>query len=112
MSVLIKYDWPGNVRELENLVERLSVLVTEETVKIHDLPERFIKPSTLEQKGLRPELLELDESIDLQKTIEEIERDLILKALQKADGVRVKAAQLLGLNRTTLIEKMKRLGIT
>lgn len=113
MSVLIRYEWPGNVRELENLVERLSVLVTDETVKIQDLPERFIKHSSLEQQGLRPELSQLrDEGIDLQKTIEEIERDLILKALQKAEGVRAKAAQLLGLNRTTLIEKMKRLGIT
>lgn len=113
MSILIKYDWPGNVRELENLVERLSVLVADETVKIQELPERFIKKSPAEEYGIKPEVPELTgEGLDLNRFIEELERDIILKALQKADGVRAKAASLLGLNRTTLIEKMKRLGIS
>ncbi len=113
MSVIIKYEWPGNVRELENLIERLSVLVTDETVKIQDLPERFIKKSPAEEYGIKPEVPELTgEGLDLNRFIEDIERDIILKALQKADGVRAKAASLLGLNRTTLIEKMKRLGIS
>lgn len=112
MSILLKYEWPGNVRELENLVERLSVLVTDETVKVQDLPERFVKRSPVEEY-VSPNISELkDNGIDLQKVIEEIERDLILKALQKAEGIRAKAATLLGLNRTTLIEKMKRLGIS
>jgi nitrogen regulation protein NR(I) len=112
MTILLRYDWPGNVRELENLVERLSVLVSDEVVKPEDLPERFHKREFRgqEMEVLSPQISE--EGIDLSKTLEEIERELILKALQKAGGVRSKAASLLGLNRTTLIEKLKRLGIS
>ena len=112
MTILLRYDWPGNVRELENLVERLNVLVSDEVVKPEDLPERFQK---IEFRGQEMEVLSpqiSEEGIDLSKTLEEIERELILKALQKAGGVRSKAASLLGLNRTTLIEKLKRLGIS
>ncbi|MCX7794616.1 MAG: sigma-54 dependent transcriptional regulator [Thermodesulfovibrionales bacterium] len=112
MSILIKYEWPGNVRELENLIERLSVLITDETVKIQDLPEKFIKSSAIREEAISNIPAFTDEGIDLQKVVEDIERDLILKALQKAEGVRSKAATLLGINRTTLIEKMKRLGIS
>ncbi len=124
LAVLMRYDWPGNVRELENLVERLTILVSHEVVMPDDLPERFLKREGVD-KGLPtvtsplstvtspPTLEDIPEGgIDLAKVLEETERNLILNALRKAGGVRSKAAALLGINRTTLIEKMKRLGIS
>ncbi len=106
MDLLLHYAWPGNVRELENLMERLVILSEGEVVKVSDLPERFrvaLPPSTA--PGLRdfPE-----QGIHLTDAVQEFERHLILKALEKSNWVKSRAAQLLNLNRTTLIEKMKK----
>jgi nitrogen regulation protein NR(I) len=127
---LIKYSWPGNVRELENLIERLSVLVNSRAVQVSDLPQALHRIEAAvqhraiaaqEQAGLfgnpAPAVIhngtvEIDENgIDLDDLISNIERNLIQKALERAGGVRSKAAQLLGLNRTTLLEKIKKMGI-
>ncbi len=104
MEVLMEYDYPGNVRELQNLVERLVVLKKKGFIGIEDLPEKFY----IQQ---RPE----NERVDLHRgydtLVSEFEQSLILKALNETNGVKSKAAQILSMNRTTLIEKMKRLGI-
>jgi DNA-binding NtrC family response regulator len=105
MEILMEYDYPGNVRELQNLVERLVVLKKSGMIRIEDLPEKFYSP------GKKPY-----EQFDLQRgydtLVSEFEQALILKALDETKGVKSKAAQILSMNRTTLIEKMKRLGIT
>jgi DNA-binding NtrC family response regulator len=105
LEVLMDYDYPGNVRELQNLVERLVVLKRNGYINIEDLPEKFYVPRKKEA-----------EQLDLQKgydtLVSEFEQMLILKALDETNGVKSKAAQILSMNRTTLIEKMKRLGIT
>lgn len=109
LDLLEQYRWPGNVRELENVVERM-VALTE-----HDLITPVDLPSELTDSCGRPKGVCLDlspEGIDMPGAIEELERKLITKALQMTDGVKAKAATLLGLNRTTLVEKMKRLGIS
>ena len=129
MDCLLKYQWPGNVRELENLIERLSILVNEKVVHVSDLPGRLhqltfpqlAQSTPPEQKPLpaspvsgAPGLRDMsfgDEGVDLNQLVNKIERDLILQALERAGGVRSKAAQLLCLNRTTLLEKMKKMGI-
>lgn len=127
LNVLFHYDWPGNVRELKNLIERLTILVNGDVVDVHDLPEKFqsfFSPtSDMTPSGNdSPEcsagnlyLMDLedipDEGINLNKIIDDIERDLILKAIRKAGGVKSKAASLLNLNRTTLIEKIKKMGL-
>jgi DNA-binding NtrC family response regulator len=104
MEVLMEYDYPGNVRELQNLVERLVVLKKKGFIGIEDLPEKFYVQQ-------RPE----NERVDLHRgydtLVSEFEQSLILKALNETNGVKSKAAQILSMNRTTLIEKMKRLGI-
>lgn len=105
MSALEAYSWPGNVRELENLIERLVILTEEQTIDCNDLPSR-IRPQKSEEELEHSELAE--EGIDLKKTLDDLENKLILEALQKSNGVRAKAAQLLGLNRTTLVEKLKK----
>lgn len=114
-----RYGWPGNVRELKNLVERLTILVSGNVVKLSDLPEKFqqgrlfdVERSENGQK--RPPMGSADipeEGIDLNSIVDSMERDLIVKALERTGGVRSRAAALLGLNRTTLIEKMKKMGI-
>jgi DNA-binding NtrC family response regulator len=105
MEVLLDYDYPGNVRELQNLVERLVVLKKSGTIRIEDLPEKFYGPQTRESGQL-----DLHRGYDT--LVSEFEQSLILKALGETKGVKSKAAQILSMNRTTLIEKMKRLGIT
>jgi DNA-binding NtrC family response regulator len=104
LELLLNYPWPGNVRELENLLERLVILSEGELIEVADLPERFRRhPQTpgaikdLPQQGLQ-----------LTAVVQEFEKDLIIKALEKSHWVKSRAAQLLGLNRTTLLEKMKK----
>jgi len=105
---LDQYDWPGNVRELENVIERLVILTDTDEIQLQDLPKRM---QTAEQAepGETITHIELGENgINLKETLDNLENRLILDALQRAGGVKNKAARLLGLNRTTLIEKMKK----
>ncbi|MGA2108881.1 MAG: sigma-54 dependent transcriptional regulator [Syntrophorhabdales bacterium] len=104
MEVLMEYDYPGNVRELQNLVERLVVLKKSGHINIEDLPEKFYGPRTHEAQPL-----DLRKGYDT--LVSEFEQTVILKALDETNGVKSKAAQILSMNRTTLIEKMKRLGL-
>jgi nitrogen regulation protein NR(I) len=130
MECLLKYRWPGNVRELENLVERLTILVTGPVIRVSDLPEKLHQLTFADIDTTSPAespcrdtaaalpiaapagSVEIGEAgIDLNNMVSTMERNMIRKALEKAGGVRSKAAQLLGLNRTTLLEKMKKMGI-
>jgi DNA-binding NtrC family response regulator len=106
IKALLHYAWPGNVRELENLMERLVILSEGELVEVSDLPERF--RASLPRGGVM-ELPDFpDQGLHLTKAVQEFERQLILQALERSQGVKSRAAQLLHLNRTTLIEKMKK----
>ncbi len=105
LEALERYNWPGNVRELENVIERLVILTEEEEIQLEDLPLRMRRQQTVGNWG---QIEVGDSGIDLKKILDDLENRLILEALQKAGGVKNKAAQLLGLNRTTLIEKMKK----
>ncbi len=99
------YEWPGNIRELENMIERVSILTNNEVITLSDLPERIQKIPPQDQ-AVPPDIPE--EGIFLDTAVNEFERKLILQALIKTGWVKNKAAQLLNLNRTTLIEKIKR----
>ncbi len=105
-KLLMTYRWPGNIRELENLVERLVVLKGEGLVDVMDLPEHMrtgnFDGSTLPMPRLAPG------GLSLKTTLESIENRLILDALLKTRGNRNRAASLLGMNRTTLVEKLKK----
>lgn len=108
MQCFMSYDWPGNVRELENMIERLIILANDDKITIRDLPERLLahrKKDTArpQQHNALPE-----EGLYLHAAVNEFEKNLILQALDRAGWVKNKAAQLLNLNRTTLIEKMKK----
>ena len=106
MDILISYPWPGNIRELENLVERLIILKGNGTICPDDLPDKFISHTLNNEGALHITLPET--GVNLKDVVEEFENNLILQAMQKAQGVKNKAAQLLSLNRTTLVEKLKK----
>jgi DNA-binding NtrC family response regulator len=107
MTSLVNYRWPGNVRELENLVERLIILKGGDVVSPDDLPERLREKRQAEGLPAREYVLSTD-GVDLNTMLDEIENNMIIKALEISKGVKSKAANLLGLNRTTLIEKIKK----
>ncbi|MCX7978021.1 MAG: sigma-54 dependent transcriptional regulator [Bdellovibrionaceae bacterium] len=109
IECLTNYSWPGNIRELENLVERISILKNGGEVTIEDIPARFrngqIKPSDTTNVEI-PE-----EGLDFNSVVDAFENALILKALEKTGWNRNQAAALLRLNRTTLVEKIKKKGL-
>jgi DNA-binding NtrC family response regulator len=110
LHMLTEYDWPGNIRELENMMERLVVLKKHGTLSIEDLPEKICRKSSSIE--LKEQFIRFSEDgINLSREVEQYEKHLIMEALRKANGVTSRAAQLLQLNRTTLVEKLKRKGV-
>jgi DNA-binding NtrC family response regulator len=105
VGCLLEYSWPGNVRELENLIERLVILSNGDTIEIEDIPE------SIKGKASKVESVEVripNNGIVFDQAVEEYEKKLILQALSETNWVKTKAAKLLNINRTTLIEKMKK----
>jgi DNA-binding NtrC family response regulator len=108
LEALEQYTWPGNVRELENLVERLVALTEGDVIHIEDLPVELCGQGVI-SGDICLDLTE--QGMDMAAAISEIERRLISQALLLAGGVKARAAALLGINRTTLVEKMRRMGM-
>ncbi|WP_303721055.1 sigma-54 dependent transcriptional regulator [Malonomonas rubra] len=102
------YDWPGNVREMENVIERTIALTDGNLITCNDLPSD-IGSASREKSTSAPQVTET--GIDMPQVIAEIEKEMILQAMDIGKGVKAKAADLLGINRTTLVEKIKRLKI-
>jgi two-component system response regulator PilR (NtrC family) len=97
MDLLKQHDWPGNIRELENVIERAVALESTPTVLPESLPPslRMTKAARVDQSSSEA----LPESgFDLEAHVKEIERGYIAQALQRAGGVQVKAAELLGMS--------------
>ena len=110
LDCLEQHDWPGNVRELENAVERMVVLKGDGELNVSDLPESLRRASTRITGPLTPEIPA--EGINLRDAVESFEANLIEQALARADGNKAKAARLLNVSRTTLIEKIKRMNLS
>jgi transcriptional regulator with GAF, ATPase, and Fis domain len=108
IKALTNYDWPGNVRELENIIERMVILSEDDYLDVEDLPEKVEQKEKMDQTI---QILIPDEGFSLSNAINEYERQLIINALEKADWVKNRAAKLLNMNRTTLVEKIKKQGI-
>ena len=111
MRALLDYPWPGNVRELENLLERLTVLAEGPAIGLEDLPPRILGGDGSDPLLTQPMFSLPEGGLKLQEEVARLERCLIQQALQRAGGVKKRAADLLGMKRTTLIEKMKKLGM-
>lgn len=107
-ELMMNYDWPGNVRELENVIERLVILKGGSIIMPEDLPSSLYKVASNEDIDYRKVLTLPEKGLDLKKLMTDIEESLINQALDRTGGNKNRAAQLLQLNRTTLIEKLKR----
>lgn len=106
VDFFVSYSWPGNIRELENLIERLTILTPHETVMLRDLPTGM---RSMDQTATLKEDV-LSGSRPLSDAVDEFERELIVKALQRTGFNQTKAASLLGTSRRILkyrIEKLK-----
>jgi sigma-54 specific flagellar transcriptional regulator A len=138
MESLMQHAWPGNVRELSNLIERLLILYPNQIVDVADLPGRyrllpceprderltemderdalaavFQSPPELDPGIAMPLPMQLpQEGVNLKEMLADLEVELIRQALESQDGVVARAADLLSMRRTTLVEKMKKYGMS
>ncbi|KTC88670.1 transcriptional regulator FleQ [Fluoribacter dumoffii NY 23] len=127
MNALCEYNWPGNIRELANLVERLTILYPKGILSKEDLPQKvrgeyktlYTESDTTHSE--REALMEVmhqeqiaasTEGIDLKEHLVKTELALISQALNEADWVVAHAASYLNMRRTTLVEKMRKYGLT
>jgi sigma-54 specific flagellar transcriptional regulator A len=133
LQALMHYGWPGNIRELENLVERLGITHGGQLVRVKDLPTRYVGQVCDDEEEAKALLLDKpllsaistqmsvprndaptvlsQEGMDLKQYLQDLEVNYINEALRQVDGVVSQAARLLGLQRTTLVEKMKKFGL-
>ena len=104
------YSWPGNIRELSNVIERMVILGRGETLQLGDVPRHIQRVGSDVGAGSAVSLSTPlpAEGIDLRRAVQELEGSLIGQALLRTGGNRNAAAELLGLNRTTLVEKLRR----
>jgi len=105
LDMFMQHDWPGNVRELANLMERLVVIKGDGRIDVEDLPEKM-KNQASQACQYAPEITE--DGLCLNTAVSEFEKRLIYESLEKTKWVKNKAAQLLNVKRTTLVEKIKR----
>jgi len=109
MEVLCRYNWPGNVRELKNLLEQLVVLGRpDQVIEARDLPPHLVAPRDLEAGAPTMPWQFGAGGIDFYREMEAIEDRIIAQALRLSRGNKKEAARLLHVNRTTLLEKLKR----
>jgi sigma-54 specific flagellar transcriptional regulator A len=135
LAALATYAWPGNVRELANLVERLNILYPGQQVRAKDLPDKYrcnvdwvaevidnqaAEEDMLADIGVEERSMPLaprgaqlgEEGLDLKDYLRQVEEDLIRQALDDSDWVVARAAKLLRLQRTTLVEKIRKFDIS
>jgi DNA-binding NtrC family response regulator len=134
ISALMNYRWRGNVRELENLVQHMSILYSGKSIELDDLPEKFHSPALAQderiiaEERMAPDLGDMrspspaptnifdlswrEGRIDFNQLINDYETRLILHAMKITGGNKKEAAELLGLKRTTLLEKIKKKALT
>ncbi|MEF9426247.1 MAG: sigma-54 dependent transcriptional regulator [Candidatus Mariimomonas ferrooxydans] len=105
ISVLKDYVWKGNVRELENIVERVTLLCEDDVIDVKHLPEE------VKQVSLVKPVTAMSGSVDFEKLMEGIEKDYLLKALEKTNGVKTEAAKLLNLSFRSFRHRLKKYRI-
>jgi DNA-binding NtrC family response regulator len=111
---LMAYDWPGNIRQLQNAIEHAVAMSGESSeIRPEVLPEEVILPLAPAASATALALPSTpDEGINFASIMSQMERELILRYLRKAGGNKRQAARMLSLSRTTLIDKLHRLGVS
>jgi two-component system, NtrC family, response regulator AtoC len=114
LACLIAYSWPGNVRELENVIQRAITLNRDSRITVSDLPPSVLTsgqpgPGEISIEGAPP--IGLPEAGSRIQTIDELEREHVIRVLELTGGNRKRAAELLGINRRTLYRMAERFGI-
>jgi len=104
MDALLAYSWPGNIRELENAVERAVILCLEEQISTQQLPPQVLQAG--QEDGSRPFRIRTGLSL------KDMEKELILSTLRQTENNRTRAAEILGITRQTLQNKLKEYGLT
>jgi transcriptional regulator with PAS, ATPase and Fis domain len=107
LGLLERYEWPGNVRELENLMERLVVLNEDGVIRAKDLPD-YLSEKRAPKRDQAASVSLPNEGVDLDAFLKIIEVELMRQALARTGGNKSRAAELLKLNRTTLVERLRR----
>jgi len=119
LDALMAYDWPGNIRELENLMERLVILKGQGTVDLGDLPHRIFQKyaegrppgdGALSEWEF-PRMVLPNTGVDLKAIVAAFENHLVDQALARTSGNKNRASELLQMNRTTLVEKLRKRGM-
>jgi len=109
LHLFLNYEYPGNVRELQNIIERAVALGTDQELTAHNL-RTYLDEQIHTKKGM----IDLDipnEGIDLEKVVEDLERTLLLKALDKTRGIKKKAAELLHINFRSMRYRLEKYGL-
>ena len=101
ISLLESYDWPGNVRELKNVIQRAALVCEGEVLLPSHLPPRFRPGKQVASKV----------SFELGTPLEKVEREMVIRALAAADNSRTRAAELLGISRRALYNKLRKHSI-
>lgn len=109
-QAFLLYQWPGNVRELQNLIERIATLKRDGEVTLDDLPSRMLNEGQRAMQGFRIDIAEHD-NLDFKGIVDEFESHLIISALKRCGWNKNQAAKFLSMNRTTLVEKIKKKGL-
>ena len=109
LRIMLNYDYPGNVRELQNIIERAVALETGEELSAQNLSSYLDEQLPTKKRPLDLEIP--NEGIDLEKVVEDLERMLLLKALEKTKGIKKKAADLLHINFRSMRYRLEKYGL-
>jgi DNA-binding NtrC family response regulator len=118
LDAFTSYTWPGNARELEHVIERIVIMKGQGIIDASDLPTKVYQAtqSSLNGAGATsdvdfPKMFLSDKGVDLKSVVTAFENHLVDQALARTNGNKNRASMLLGLNRTTLVEKLRKRGM-
>jgi two-component system response regulator PilR (NtrC family) len=109
LRILVQYDYPGNVRELQNIIERAVALETSQELTAQNLNSYIEEQLPIKKRPLDLEIP--SEGVDLEKIVEDVERTLLLKALDRTKGIKKKAAELLHINFRSMCYRLEKYGL-